>query len=150
MGGGEQAKYLIRMEVYDCIKVGAPERIVAMGPKAVPALRRIIEGGEFWEKHIAISALSNIDCAEAGRVLKRALGNEEMGVRIEAVRALEKKDVKGLDKALLGIAKMDSCWNVRMVAERVMERRSRVPPPRINSVKIPDNFGNKRMRKEAY
>jgi hypothetical protein len=149
MGGGQQAKYLIRMEVYDCIKEGATEKIAAMGPKAVPALRRIIERGEYWEKHIAIVALGNIDCAEAKRVLKNALGNEEMGIRIEAMRALEKKDMKGLDEALLGIAEMDSCWNVRRVAERVMIRRSMVPPPEIGSRKIQGNFGNKRVGKGA-
>ena len=142
MGGGNQAKYLIRMEVYDCIKDGVPERIVAIGPKAVPALRRIIEEGEFWQKRIAIIALSNIDCAKAKRILKNALGDEEMGVRIDAMRALEKNDVKGLDEALQGIVEMDSCWNVRKVAERIVDRRSSVPPPRIDSRRMPDNFGN--------
>lgn len=142
MGGGEQAKYLIRMEVYDYIKEGRPEMIAAIGPKAVPALRRIIEDGEFWEKSISIVALSNIDCVEARRILKKALENEEMGVRIEAMHALEKKDVKGLDEALQGIAKMDRSWNARKVAERIIERRSSVPPPRIDSSRRPDNFGN--------
>jgi len=147
MGGGEQAKYLIRMEVYDYIKAGEPEMIAVMGPKAVPALRRILERGEFWEKRIAIFALGNIDCVEAKRILKMALGNEEMGVRMDAMRALEEKDMKGLDEALQGIANMDCCWNVRKVAERVMVRRSRVPPPDIRKEKNPEKSGN---RKAAY
>ena len=147
MGGGEQAKYLTRMEVYNYIKGGKPEMIVGMGPKAVPALNHVIEKGAFWEKETAIIALRYMDCAESKRALKKALEHEEMGVRMAAVDALEGKDMKGLDEALRGIAKLDRCWNVRKAAEKVIIRRSRVPPPPRPKGKLPENFGN---LKSAY
>ena len=140
MGGGEQAKYLIRMEVYDYIKAGESELVAAMGPKAVPALKNLIDMGNFWEQTKAVEALCRIDDPKSTRILKKLLEHPERTLRKAVIEIIGDRELGWLGERLRKMEKQDPDHAVRWSARRALDRRSSIPPaPR---KKIPDNFGN--------
>jgi len=150
MGGGEQTKYLARIEVYNLIKSGELNLIAAIGEGAIPGLAKVLEGEGYWEKTLAISALKHIGGNKALRLLKKLLRNPEMGLQKEAINAVEGLDGRGIDSELKSIVESDPHY-VASVALRVLKARKSRPPDEKGGFKIPkpkkgmpraDNFGN--------
>gem|GEM_PF-2851815 len=150
MGSEGQAKYLAQMEVYNLINSGEVNLIAAIGDRAIPGLAKVLEMGRYWEKTLAISALRYIGSSKALRLLKKVMHSPEMGLRKEAVIAVEGLDGKGIDSELENVAKRDIPY-VASIANRVLETRKSRPPAEKKKFRIPksgkgrghpDNFGN--------
>jgi hypothetical protein len=139
MGGGEQAKYLQKMEVYNLIAHGREAEIPPIGEAAVPALVKVVEERPYWQKVMAAKLLGQIGGQNAVRALKGMLEHPEAGVRAEAVKALGGKDARGVNALLRRVAEGDQVWNVRKEAENALRRMSMVPVPPVEN-------GNLRLR----
>jgi HEAT repeat protein len=151
MESGGQAEYLTRIEVHNLIVSGEIELIVGMGSEAVPVLGNILVRGEFWAQKIAIAALGRIDAPAAVRILRRALENPEMGIRIEAAQALEKRKGRSIDQLLRQLAERDVSWDVRKVAKEVIERRGKLVPAKSGNVRAkpkPNGIAPQERRRE--
>ena len=140
MGGGEQAKYLNRMRVYHLIKEGDIHSVADMETGAIPALEKLIETGEYWEKTRAVEALCRIDDPKATRLLKKLLEHPEWALRKAAVEILGGTDLCWLEERLKKLEMQDPDHDVRWSARKALRKRESVVPPRKG--RIPDNFGN--------
>ena len=150
MGGGEQAKYLARIEVYDLIRSGEVNLIAAMEDKAIPGLAKVLEDGGYWEKTLAIDTLKHMGSNKALRLLKKLLRSPEMGLQKEAIKAVEGLDGKGIDSELKSITESDLPY-VAPIALKALEARKSRPPAEKGNLRIPkpkkgtpraDNVGN--------
>jgi HEAT repeat protein len=141
MEDGEQAEYLNHIRVYELIKMREALQISLMKESALPALKMILEGGDFWEKCIAIESLGMMGGEKAMRLLKSVLRNPEWMLRETAIVLLKTKKLVWLDKELEKMMERDPVYVVRSSAEKAINDRKRIflPPKRRN---LPDNFGN--------
>lgn len=136
MEDGGQAEYLDHIKVYELIKEGNGLEISLMGEAAIPALKKVLDGGDFWEQLNAVEALGMIGGERAERLLKSVLREGEWNLKKSTIRILEGKELGWLDKELKGLAK-DPDFNVSQSALNAIRRRKGRPRRR-----IPDNFGN--------